>query len=465
MTKAYRDDLGALQSGSIASEMQYDGTSGGRRIVKEVKNSADLDMTFHFYYRGHSEIEERNASDEVIRQYVWSTEYIDALAQIALNDDPADVGEQDCESIYFALHNANFNVLAIVDDLGVLTERYEYTPYGERSVFFSPGTTDSAAHAPTYISRRWLVASVPQPYGRNPLGHQGLMHDQVDSLIYNRARHVHTTLGRFVHRDPLGYVDGLGLSTYLRSNPLYHRDPNGTLTPLQHRRLQTRMKRCGHFLNKCYISRCAAFTYLFGRLLQEHLDSTSAISPIHKYHAAWGKTLDEGLWYFTDHTLTIDRLKSFMPDFIVPSKPFTWKFVRPKYLYKHKITGKVQGYIQFKGDTDTTGRHDHLLLNAWISHHASFYDIAMHWKRLDDTSPTDVYVKKLGAGLGGAHVSMRCGAQEAKLLYERLCDESETRCRKTGVRIKGPIDEKKYAKLLKSASQNPVLMLMCYASR
>ena len=37
----------------------------------------------------------------------------------------------------------------------------------------------------------------------------------------------HPTLGRFVQRDPLGYVDGMGLYEYVASRPPSARDPQG----------------------------------------------------------------------------------------------------------------------------------------------------------------------------------------------------------------------------------------------
>jgi RHS repeat-associated protein len=46
------------------------------------------------------------------------------------------------------------------------------------------------------------------------IGHQGLYHDAETGLIYNRARMLHPTLGRFTQRDPLGYVDGMSIFAY-----------------------------------------------------------------------------------------------------------------------------------------------------------------------------------------------------------------------------------------------------------
>jgi RHS repeat-associated protein len=61
----------------------------------------------------------------------------------------------------------------------------------------------------------------------NPIGHQGLHHDKATGLIYNRARMLNPTLGRFTSRDPLGYVDGMSLYRYLGSSPVGANDPWG----------------------------------------------------------------------------------------------------------------------------------------------------------------------------------------------------------------------------------------------
>jgi hypothetical protein len=56
----------------------------GWRIVKQVRNSADLDATVHFYHDGQRLIELRNGSDQVLQQFVWGLAYIDELVQIGV---------------------------------------------------------------------------------------------------------------------------------------------------------------------------------------------------------------------------------------------------------------------------------------------------------------------------------------------------------------------------------------------
>jgi YD repeat-containing protein len=142
VTKAYRDSGGTLQSGSVIEENTYDGL--GRRIFGEVEHSADLDCTYHNYYSASWQfIETRDGSDEVLKQHVWGLTYIDELVQVGFNDDPTDDNEGDgtqslCETFYYACQDANFNVLGIVDADGALTERYDYTSYGQRATRASP---------------------------------------------------------------------------------------------------------------------------------------------------------------------------------------------------------------------------------------------------------------------------------------------------------------------------------------
>ncbi len=235
VTKTYAEAPNVLQNGSTVAELSYDGR--GRRIVKAVQNSADLNATYVYYYDDQSLVELRNGSDQVLKQHVWGNlagGYVDELVQLAVNGDPiADPQfapndpDHDFRG-YYPLHDANFNVLGLVDDQGDLVERYEYRPYGERQVYLSSGVNDPDVLAPTQLSRRVETYGwVTQPYGLNEFGHQGLLHDEETGLVYNRARMLHPRLGRFMQRDPLEYIDGSNLYEYVRSNPVTSTDPLG----------------------------------------------------------------------------------------------------------------------------------------------------------------------------------------------------------------------------------------------
>lgn len=281
-TKAYNDGT-QVRAGSEVAVVQYDGM--GRRIKKEVKGTADLDCTYQFYHDGQRTIETRNGSDQMIKHDLWGLEYIDELVAININADPsANATTTDVDDhAYYALHDANYNVLAVVDDEGTLVERYEYTPYGERTVYISSGDNDPDCYSPVYMSQQipdtTQSPTVPNPYGICEIGHQGLMHDEELGLIDNMARMLHPKLGRFMQRDPLGqnirletnenpineefsliffdiedpfaqYADGANLYQYTRSEPSNLLDPRGTLT----------LKEASPCLTVALVSPCVART-------------------------------------------------------------------------------------------------------------------------------------------------------------------------------------------------------------
>ena len=159
--RAWRDPNAALTEGDTIATIEYDGL--GRRIVKAIDNSADWDITYHTYYdppssgrdfgeaSGQRMIETRNGSEQVLKQHVWGLSYIDELVQIAMNQDPdnADTQSNDeniCERFFWTAQDANFNVLGVVNAAGLLVERYEDTPYGQRTIYshgWSPGDLDN----------------------------------------------------------------------------------------------------------------------------------------------------------------------------------------------------------------------------------------------------------------------------------------------------------------------------------
>ena len=76
----------------------------------------------------------------------------------------------------------------------------------------------------TVLANNGVVAYKPSDYGQF-VGFTGRYHDWETGLQYFRARYFDNSLGRFIGRDPLGYVDGRGLyGAYLVPNGI---DPFG----------------------------------------------------------------------------------------------------------------------------------------------------------------------------------------------------------------------------------------------
>jgi RHS repeat-associated protein len=216
--------VGGPTTGQVSSTTSYDAL--GRRIVKTVSDTGQWDGTLNYYLDQDSVVEEQNGSGMTVKQFLWGIQYIDDLIQVSLNSSPST--QSTCDTPYWSMCDANWNVLGIVNSSGVLKERYEYTAYGQRQVFMSSGSDDPSCYAPTGASQRFVTSgSVTQFYGLCEVGFQGLMHDEESGIIYNRHRDSDSMLERWMEADPIGYVDGLDLYLYEESNPIDLMDSKG----------------------------------------------------------------------------------------------------------------------------------------------------------------------------------------------------------------------------------------------
>jgi RHS repeat-associated protein len=196
---AYRDGTGVHPGQTFAT---MGDAAAARRVTKAISGTGMDDCTYHYYLSGNSVVEERNGSDQPIKDHVWGLTYVDEPVQSRVNTNLSTPSW----SSYFHLQDANFNDLGIINSTGSLVERYEYSAYGQRQVFTSAGGNDPGCYAPILASKKVTISSVSQPWGINEIGHQGLLHDEQSGLVYNRARMLQSSLGRFMQNDPLGDV-------------------------------------------------------------------------------------------------------------------------------------------------------------------------------------------------------------------------------------------------------------------
>lgn len=145
------------------------------------------------------------------REYVWGDRFPEPLVMI----DHTELGSQPAgtpEPFYY-LHDALGSPVALADEAGTVVERYTYDPYG-RTHIETPaaggGSTPAAAS---------LVG--------NPFLWTGQRYDFGVKLYHFPFRTYSPQLGRWLQRDPLGYVDGPNLYGYGRSRPLSLVDPLG----------------------------------------------------------------------------------------------------------------------------------------------------------------------------------------------------------------------------------------------
>ena len=126
-------------------------------------------------------------------------------AATADTDDDGDCNDAGGSTRYLYCQNNNFNVVALTDKDGVVVEKVKYDPYGTPTVT-QVGGASATGNPYLFQGRRWCSET---------------------NLYYFRNRDLSPTLGRFIQRDPLGYVDGMNLYDGLTGMPTGNLDPLG----------------------------------------------------------------------------------------------------------------------------------------------------------------------------------------------------------------------------------------------
>ena len=201
----FRNRLIEVKSGgNTAVRYFYDGLN--RLAKKHLTSGTDT----IYLYDGWRCIEERELDGEAWeprRQYVYGGMYIDEPL-IFDKDTNTDGNCTDAggSSRYFYCQQANYNVVAMADSTGARVETVKYDAYGEFEVVLDGEDATG-----------------------NPLLFQGQRWDSDANLYYFRNRWYHPVLGRFMQRDPAGYVDGMGLYEIVGGRPVVMRDPMGEM--------------------------------------------------------------------------------------------------------------------------------------------------------------------------------------------------------------------------------------------
>ena len=205
-------EVRASDNSTLVAQYQYDGRNF--RTVKKTYAGGSLSETRHFYYNGSWQVlEERLESGGTIAstaysQNVWGMRYIDDL--IFRERDTTGSGVLD--EHYYALQDANWNVVALAAADGSVAERFTYTAYG----------------SPTFLDMSFIVRSPnASSYSWDAL-YTGRQYDPETGLYHYRNRPYGAELGRFSSRDPIGYKGkDFNLYRYVFNSPLTHTDPTG----------------------------------------------------------------------------------------------------------------------------------------------------------------------------------------------------------------------------------------------
>jgi RHS repeat-associated protein len=208
------------RNGKPLLDFEYDGL--GRRIIKQsylYDNLIPSETRFYNYDDQWRVLEERVwrlnvplAKTPPERAYVWGIRGPNDLV-LRLRDTNRD-GTLD-EKLY-ALHDANFNTIALSDPSGQFVERFVYDAYGRP--FFYDGKQFHET-PPNQLTRT-------SAYDWNLL-FGGYSYDAEIGLYDVRHRVYHPLLGRWLQEDPAGSVDSVNLYQYALSSPATYVDPLG----------------------------------------------------------------------------------------------------------------------------------------------------------------------------------------------------------------------------------------------
>ena len=180
------DAYGSVLTWDIDNHMASHGSTTftydalGRRLEKKTTSGNTL-----YISHGQRVIEEYESDGvqpySLSRSYAYGTYVDDLLAKI-----------EGGGTLYYHT-DRQFNVRGLSDSTGAIQELYAYSVYGKQTILDASGIL--------------LTATA----NSNQYGFTGRYLDSETSLWYFRARYFSDEMGRFINRDPLGFVDGFGL--------------------------------------------------------------------------------------------------------------------------------------------------------------------------------------------------------------------------------------------------------------
>ncbi|MGN6366760.1 MAG: RHS repeat-associated core domain-containing protein [Phycisphaerae bacterium] len=183
---------------------------------RDTETPARTGVTTDLYYSSQWQVLEEDTVNSGLKlhaQYVWSPVFVDALV---LRDEHVSSGDGTSFASTdrtYALHDANYNVTALIQQQGSpaswqVTQRYVYDAYGKSEVLNSGWSTTSDASSWQYM-------------------YQGGRYSKSSGLYDFRNRSYSPTAQRWFAQDPEGYVDGMNDYAFVGLSPVNSTDPQG----------------------------------------------------------------------------------------------------------------------------------------------------------------------------------------------------------------------------------------------
>ncbi len=107
----------------------------------------------------------------------------------------------------YAEHDANYNITTTTDAAGNVVKRFVYSAYGVQTV----------------LTAAWAASGASS----SVYGFQGGRYDRATGLNHFDARDYNPSLGKWMHQDPAGFIDGMNTYQYESSRPIGLLDPRG----------------------------------------------------------------------------------------------------------------------------------------------------------------------------------------------------------------------------------------------